>query len=991
MRMSPHGRIPLAARAARAALVASALAGAIGAPAARAGAQLAPQAEWRTIGTEHFRVHFTPELEPLARRAAASAERAWAQLAAELTPPRGTVDIVVADNVDVSNGYATTFPTNRIVVFAHPPVDSPSLRFYDDWSALVVTHELAHVFHLDRTRGWWRVAQGVFGRSPFLFPNQYTPAWVTEGIAVYYESRLTGSGRVAGTFHRTLATEAARTGSLPSPSAVSLASSRFPGGDAAYAYGGLFIDYLARTRGDTTLARFVDVVAGAPVPFLLDRSARSAFGVSFTRAWREWRDSLAAGATEPPARGVFGDLTDGVWQAQGPRWLGDSVLVAGLNTGREVPGAYEVALDGRMRRVGRRNDASVNDPLAGGGLLYAQPDYVSPYELRNDLYVARGGRDRRLTHGARLSRPDARADGTIVAVQALPGTTRLVRVSPDGADVEPLTVATLDTAWAEPRWSPDGTRIAAVRWRQGGTAEVVVLDTLGAVERVVAGERAVLGAPAWTADGAAIVYASDAGGRSRLHRADLATGVTVPLGDGSAALFQPAPSPDGEHVAAVRYGADGWHVVAAPDAATQPADGVVRGAERGSTASRGSTLPPVAPVSADAAPTSRYSPWRHLVPRYWVPLVGQGAADELQLGGLTSAADVVGRHAYDAQLLVGVETGMREYALSYRYAGLGLPVIGAGWSQDWDRGAVRDEEGAVVGDLRRRDRLAAISATVMRPRVRTSAWLTIGAEAEWRDYRTDPEPLLERLDPVFRRTRAEPAVRISGGWSNARRPMLSISPEDGLSLGVTARQRWLDRGAESVTRSVVGTVSAYRSLPWLPGFAHHVMALRGSAGWADDGATSEFELGGVSGGTLEILPGIVVGDGARTFGVRGVPVGAAFGTRAVAGTVEYRAPVAAPGVGLAPLPAFFDRVSLAVFADAGAAWCPPSIAGRGICTGAVDEARWLGSVGAELDVDIALPYDYPYRFRLGAAVPRADARLGVDGAVKWYIAVGRAF
>ncbi|MFL5577992.1 MAG: hypothetical protein ACJ79S_18720, partial [Gemmatimonadaceae bacterium] len=80
----------------------------LAAPAARA--QLAPDADWRTLRTPHFAVHFTPPLEEAARRAAASAERAYAALAAELVPPRGTIELVVADNVDFSNGYATPLP-----------------------------------------------------------------------------------------------------------------------------------------------------------------------------------------------------------------------------------------------------------------------------------------------------------------------------------------------------------------------------------------------------------------------------------------------------------------------------------------------------------------------------------------------------------------------------------------------------------------------------------------------------------------------------------------------------------------------------------------------------------------------------------------------------------------------------------------------------------------------------------------------------------------
>ncbi|HEY9428545.1 MAG TPA: hypothetical protein VIR34_15420, partial [Gemmatimonadaceae bacterium] len=94
---------------------------------ASAPAQVAPDARWRTIATEHFRIHFTPELEATARRAAVDAETAYAALAERLHPPRGTIDLVVADNVDYSNGYTTPFPTNRIVVYTHPPLDSPSL------------------------------------------------------------------------------------------------------------------------------------------------------------------------------------------------------------------------------------------------------------------------------------------------------------------------------------------------------------------------------------------------------------------------------------------------------------------------------------------------------------------------------------------------------------------------------------------------------------------------------------------------------------------------------------------------------------------------------------------------------------------------------------------------------------------------------------------------------------------------------------------------
>src|SRR4030081_270524 len=112
-------------------------------------AQPAAYHHYRTLETAHFRVHTTPALEREGRVVAAAAERANARVSRELAPPRGIVDIVVSGDADYSNGSATPIPSNRIIVFAHPPLENEGLRVDEDWLTLVVTHELTHVFHLD--------------------------------------------------------------------------------------------------------------------------------------------------------------------------------------------------------------------------------------------------------------------------------------------------------------------------------------------------------------------------------------------------------------------------------------------------------------------------------------------------------------------------------------------------------------------------------------------------------------------------------------------------------------------------------------------------------------------------------------------------------------------------------------------------------------------------------------------------------------------------
>src|SRR3989454_827937 len=133
--------------------------------AGRAEAQVDPSGRWRTLHTEHFRIHFRPAYRAVAEQEAREAERAYRLLAGELRAPRGVIDFVLGDDVDVANGATTVFPSNRVYLWLPPPVGDPGLERFDSWLRLVTVHELTHVFHLDRVRGAWGVLQRVFGRA----------------------------------------------------------------------------------------------------------------------------------------------------------------------------------------------------------------------------------------------------------------------------------------------------------------------------------------------------------------------------------------------------------------------------------------------------------------------------------------------------------------------------------------------------------------------------------------------------------------------------------------------------------------------------------------------------------------------------------------------------------------------------------------------------------------------------------------------------------
>jgi len=949
----------------------------------------APTERWMTLRTEHFNVHCARGLEAPARRAAAAGEAAYSLLAAELVPPRGPIELVVADNVDFSNGYATVYPTNRIVVFLHPPVQAMALRAYDDWIELVVAHELTHVFHLDRSRGWWRAAQRIFGRNPLLFPNVYLPTWLLEGLAVYYETRLTGSGRLAGTHHEMIARTAAVAGSLPRLVDLNPGSSRFPHGELPYVYGSLLFEHLARTRGSETVRAFVERASRMPLPLLARRAARRSFGVSFTEAFREWRDSVlrAAPADREPLPGWRQITREGRY-AFFPRWSGDSTVVFAAATGREMPGSYAVRPSGGTRRMARVNSIDVTVPLRSGEELFAQQEFTDAYHLRSDLFVRRNGFERRLTRGQRLSHPDVRADGEIVAVQAVSGTTRLVRVSRDGRAVRELAAGNLDVQWAEPRWSPSGGRIAAVRISEG-RSDIVLLDTLGRAERTVAGGRGVHASPAWSRDERLVFFTSDESGAAQIHVADLVSGAVQRVSDAATAVFQPEPSHGGSVLAANHYRVDGHHIGIAP----LPRSSVTtlnvsrRDVCEHCRSAMSARVAAAAPAIA-AAQVHRYSPWPSILPRYWLPLFARTVEQGTSVGALTSGTDVVGRHAYALQALVNTRNRETDAWVIYRYAGRGQPILDFTFDQEWFHSDVRDSSGFSTADLGERERQFGVWATLLRPRMRTFASATLGFQLESRAFRTSPDTLQPLLREPFRSGVDYRVASLAAAWTNTQRPALAISLEDGLAVSSLVERRWQSGTAETGSTRAIGVVAAYKSLD-LPGFAHHVIALRAAGGITDSRTTSLFSAGGVSGTLIAVLPGYGFGEGRRTFGVRGYPASAQRGTRAYALTAEYRVPIAAPSRRLPLLPVFLDKISAAAFFETGRAYCPP--AHQTVCGLFGLDSPELASIGAELNFDTPAQLLSPYRLRLGFARPlRVRERYAIEH-LQWYGTFGLAF
>jgi hypothetical protein len=959
--------------------------------------EVPPDADWRAFETEHFRVTYTPELETMARRAAARAESAHALLARELVrAPRGRIDMVITNHVDFANGLASPFPRNRVIIYAHPPANTTSLDFTNDWLDLLILHELVHIFHLDHATGPLRGLRPLLGRNPLLFPQVWTAGWVLEGLAVYFESLLTGGGRVLGTHHDMILRTAVLQDRFFSIDRASGDPRTWPGGSTRYIYGSLFLDHLARTHGAERVPEFVERTGGMLIPFRLNAAARRTFGVSFDQAWRGWEDSLrvrygaladtlrSRGLTEPEILVTSGRGT------YFPRYspAGDALAYQSA-TGVDDPRTLLLLSDGTTAVVDRRfGGGPISWRRDGSGFLDSQLERRDRARIFTDLLmVERDGRSRWLTRNARVWSADLHPNGeTAIAVADADGTNRLVLVEVATGEMREVLPPDLDVHWAHPRWSPDGGTIAVGRMLPGARFDVVLLDASGRLLREVTADRALDGAPAWSPDGGYLIFSSDRTGITNLYAYELATSRLLQVTNVLTGAMQPDVSPDGRWIAFSYYQVDGYQIARVPfePGSWRPAAPIRAEIEE-------SPLPladPARAMSAELAPAQRYSPFPTVLPATWIPNYDDRETLGRGFGAASWGTDLVERHDWFASATLYPRARRLEGFVEYWYGGLGNPQLGLDAEQEWRLQWRAGEEfpGGIVlpQAVLQRQRAAGASVRWTRPRFRELLWGGVRGELRERELFWDEE---EPTNISFNQVPREASAALNGGISTVRGFALSTGPQEGISLSSTvSAHRFLESPEAAIGGSGYGRVVArsrgYRGLT-RRGDSRDVLALRLDGG-AESGSLSPlFDLGGTGGGTPGALVGLQETTG-HSFPLRGYSPGVQWGDRVAIASAEYRVPLVTVERGIGLIPLYLGRLSAGAFADAGTAWCSSRCSSR--FAAEHTEPDPLYAVGLEALAELTFGYRFIVPLRAGVALPLRQG----DGASA-YVRVGRAF
>ncbi|UCD24672.1 MAG: PD40 domain-containing protein, partial [Gemmatimonadota bacterium] len=605
--------------------------------------QVDPSGDWQTWHTEHFRVHAKAEYESFAFKGAREAERAYRLLATELRPPRGTIDMVLGDNVDFSNGYATVMPSNRMVIYLTPPSTAISTGNYDIWLRLVIVHELVHLFHLDRADGMWNVLQKVFGRAPGLFPNTYQPMWVTEGLATYYESKFSAAGRERGYYFEQLLVGAARDDEWPNPGEATFANRVWPAGSRPYAWGSRFFGAEIREFGDSLIPRYIDKTSRQLIVFNVNSPMKGAGTDGVDSGWERLR-------MNSQSDGTTGELVvRGLRSEPRPRVSVDGRLLAYRNNdGKNIERLIVHDLERGEEVASHRTNLVEGLVWVDSSLFLTQLEFDTPVDIRSDLYRwTPGGEWTRLTRGSRDTDVFVSRFGRLGVIgldTAVRGARTVDHVSMESATF-PLPRA---DDWGRIAVSPGGEWVAAAR-HANGHWDIVVWpwDRPGQFEHVTS-DRAMDADPVWSTDGTALMFASERRGMPQIYSYSMASKQTTRLTNEPTGAREPAISPSGTLYYSTAL-SDGYAIVRQ--------QGPLLGAD--------ATVSLDQPLQVDSAPNievrgAGYTPWGALRPHFWIPIGHDEESSGFFIGALTAGVDAIERTAYNAAATVAPSTGRWE-------------------------------------------------------------------------------------------------------------------------------------------------------------------------------------------------------------------------------------------------------------------------------------------------------------------------------------------
>ncbi len=523
------------------------------------------------LRTEFFDIYHAASLEKEGFDLASYADRICRQVASILgtEPPSRRLPVLLSDTQASLNGYSSSYPSNRIVIFLASAEPEGELASFQDELKSVFIHELTHSLGLAIKGPFWRLLSAIAGE--YMTPVAWmVPQAFLEGTAVWIESRAALYGDLSGQaglpnleaglqppvgrLHDPAALEAVyrdrREGLSRSLWEVSGIADHPGAGSLPYLYGALFVEYLVDNFGEESIGLLWkesgkgNLTAG----FTGTLFSKGALGTLGTQTSREiwdgflaWLDSKATFLTLPEEDPELGAETFTIAEGRIGAFCADGERLAWVDLDRravclrqEGKTSFLFAGDGyieslRFSEDGRSVVAEWVMPDADGYLRPARWEWdiaksrfaaVTARELPaagEALANLEPGAPVPFLHRAGGFLPDGWSYGLArLGTRVMPA-----RVSSAGTmELLETTLAGFRSISARPGSAPGQTIIAGTVTEAGGRSRLVLasgnqsgwslFETKGMFEG--------LEAPVVTTDGSLVFRRTDAAGRMRLQQ-----------------------------------------------------------------------------------------------------------------------------------------------------------------------------------------------------------------------------------------------------------------------------------------------------------------------------------------------------------------------------------------------------------------------------------------------------------------------------------------
>lgn len=632
-----------------------------------------PDLEWHTQETPHFLFHYHDGLQKTVVNFTQHAEKIHKNITAFFDwQPNAKTHVILSDHFDSANGQASPFPNNVIEMRLTPPSDITGLEDFENWQYLLFEHEYVHIIQLDMANDFPLDLRSILGRHWLLFPSQYLPKWIIEGIATYIETHEeNGTGRGQSSYFRALMRNEVKSG-IRSLYQVNQAQLDWPGGTNRYLYGVYFFKFLEKTYGKKSIQEFFQAYSRFPIPYFINTVFKQIYNKGLYELWDEFQNYLHnefdAEINQPRSlQNNAHQLSSSGFHSGFSKILdnGDVLFIRDNQEDIKSLVRYNPKLDSYTTLLKSVAISSSFDIHPKNGVLIPMEDWIHSSRLVTDLYQLNLDTLTltQLTLNQRYIRAIWHPNGKqIIALKNDAGHHTLDLLDKNGKRIKTIWDSNEGVVIGTMAISPQGSHITASIFRPDTGWNLETLDINKNRWTTITNNKSIESHPQYTNNGKKLIYTAEYSGIYNIYELTLAENKLQQLTDSDTAALYPSLDESSDILYYAKLDHNGFNLHAlslspVPHNVNYPLDSQ-------SSKTKTSRLSKKLEFN-----TTSYNALKYLKPAWWEPLpLVLVNNEQTTLGLLTSSNDPIKRHYYALVLAYDIKNRAPLWNIQYTYS-----------------------------------------------------------------------------------------------------------------------------------------------------------------------------------------------------------------------------------------------------------------------------------------------------------------------------------